>query len=177
MKHYGIFVPYVPTSDEGKELLAQGANMIASEGKCWYDVVQEVQKDKSLKYVLFMDHDNVVVHVDRTELIHTYAPTNIAVAVVEDIPDYLSTELCQWILQKDGSFIQNEAYFTAVLMGTKADELEVANAKISHLQDLIDIGSADSSTEAEMLKWKKYRVALNNLNEKSKTKDLPKRPK
>ena len=154
-----------------------GVQMIANdEGECWYSVVKEVQKGTDYNYVLFMDHDNVVLEVADIGMIYTYFPDNLAVALVESVPETLKSELGQWILMKNGKYKANAAYHDANLMLSKDEGIEDATLMITHLQDLIDIGESTPETQSKLIEWKKYRVALNQLNEKSKISDFPKRP-
>lgn len=179
MKQYGIFKSYIPVDDYNKQLLERGVQFISDEsGNDWYALVKEHQNSSEYNYVLCMDHDNVVIAVFPVSGMQNIFPHELKVALLESVPDYLESELGQWILMKSGKYKSNVAYHDANVSLKKDEEIENATAMITHLQDIIDVEDTKDlkATQKELLEWKRYRVALVKLADDAKITDFPTKP-
>lgn len=54
-----------------------------------------------------------------------------------------------------------------IAFGERDRRLEVAALRIAPLQDAIDLGDAEPGEESSLLAWKRYRVAVNRVNQQA----------
>jgi hypothetical protein len=56
---------------------------------------------------------------------------------------------------------------TAHALAERDERMQVATARIAPLQDAVDLGEATANEEPLLLAWKRYRVALNRIQQQS----------
>lgn len=54
-----------------------------------------------------------------------------------------------------------------IALSERDRRLEIAAVRIAPLQDAIDLGEAEPDEESSLLAWKRYRVAVNRINQQA----------
>ena len=95
----------------------------------------------------------------------------VTYAELGELPEAFTTEpkpgqFYQWL---EGAWVEDVAAAAEAARKQALQQrdayLEVATLRIAPLQDAVDLGDATADEEAQLLAWKRYRVALNRVQQ------------
>ncbi|MCU2431938.1 MULTISPECIES: tail fiber assembly protein [Enterobacter cloacae complex] len=179
----GKFTRYVPTDDIRKsdaemieKMTGYGVIFLKDKnGVDWYDAQSKLSPE-TMKVVF--DDDNIIrsFSTDASML----NPVDMSVGEVKksDVPEGFDI-FGGWVF--DGVKIVKREYTRDELI-TQAEKekqslLKNATAKISPLQDAVDMGVATKEEGLLLIEWKKYRISVNRIDTASPENiDWPKSP-
>ncbi|WP_231421466.1 tail fiber assembly protein [Pseudomonas sp. Leaf59] len=162
--------------DEGKWLIpAMAFTDVPPEPKPGFAIAHIAGKKSA--WSLVVDFRGIVYQVSNGEAVewHSLGP----------LPEELTAEAYPgpFHVWKDGAWSLDEALEAEVLtqqaLGKRDGMLIDAATRISPLQDAVDLGDASAKEQAELEGWKRYRVALNRIQQQPgfpKTIDWPSVP-
>lgn len=177
--YYGPFLPKEASNEHEERLVSFGIELIGTpEGVSWYDIRETLYNDKSVKKVVIMDMDYVIISVLDIEMADQISPNGMIITCVDKMPVKFDGVVGKWKYENNRLKVNND-FIQANMMNMIDEETEYASEQIQHLQDLIDIEDPDSDlveVRTRIIAWKKYRVQIKQLESEKGIKDLPTRP-
>lgn len=79
----------------------------------------------------------------------------------------VSKEVSTETLETDRQIVESNAKVIADIRLTHRRDIAKARTRIAPLQDAVDLGVATEEEDAKLLAWKRYRVALNRIDQQS----------
>ncbi|QEG07762.1 tail fibers protein [Salmonella phage SE4] len=175
-KKFGPFTPRLPAS-ESEEHMANvlGVSFLGTpEGRCWYDVVPELNTECQGYSFVTVDESGLVTAVADDP--STLFPNGCTVIAVDGAPDAMLKRVGRWLF--DGKkFEVDPSVGIEQARRRKATALEEATQQVSILRDAIDSGKATDEEKRLFDLWRDYRIVVNraDINEGT-TMKLPAKP-
>ena len=162
-KKFGPFTTRKPASEVEEHMATElGVSYLGTpEGRCWYDVIPELQTEcKGMQFVVVSDTNHVVsVSADPSML---YPKDSIVVAA-SGVPDALVNRVGVWMFNGK-EFVLDPSVGIEQARRRKAAALEEATEQVSILRDAVESGKATDNEKRLFELWRDYRIAVNRLD-------------
>lgn len=162
-KTFGPFTPRLPAS-ESEEHMANTlgvAYLGAPDGRCWYDVIPELETECKGMHFVTVNEDKAVTAVSADA--STLFPSGCYVMAVAGAPDAMVQRVGVWLFNGKG-FELDPSVGIEQARRRKASALEEATLQVSILRDAVDSGKATDNEKRLFELWRDYRIAVNRLD-------------
>lgn len=158
------FKTVTPVTNEQLKLSEMGVQFLTDNtGRCWYDIIKELQAEHDGEYVIVIDDESRVR--GWSKVADSLFPVDSSIVVTNKVPLALVNGNGAWKFDKASkTFIPDTSVNMSELQARKDNELYNATTEIDALKDAVE---ADIATEAEIERLaalKAYRIKLIRLD-------------
>lgn len=173
MKVYGPFSRREPTSEKDLKLASIGIWFSGTEdGRCWYDIVKEINKTVPRKFVVLVDKDNNVLQWSKSPDGMFPEEGNRVFLVAQEPKDVYGAG---WKFIA-GKFTKDYTIENQAMGDMKAEAMSLATATIQTLTDLIEMGEDTEANQEKLTVWKEYRIQVYKTDATKGIVELPPKP-
>lgn len=161
------FTKAVPVTPEQLKLSELGVQFtVDNTGRCWYDIVNELNKENKDDYKVLIDNDRRVVSWSKDA--SSIFPVDQSVVVTSKLPAGLANNNGMWKFDASAkAFVPDSSAEENSAIRWKAAELAAVSIEIDTLKDAVEEGVALDSEVERLAALKKYRIELNRYDTSS----------
>ncbi|QTD79404.1 putative structural protein [Escherichia phage vB_EcoM_fHy-Eco03] len=158
------FTKAVPVTPEQLKLSELGVQFtVDNTGRCWYDIVNELNKENKDDYKVLIDNDRRVVSWSKDA--SSIFPVDQSVVVTSKLPAGLANNNGMWKFDASAkAFVPDSSAEENSAIRWKAAELAAVSIEIDTLKDAVEVDEATESEIERLAALKKYRIELNRYD-------------
>lgn len=161
---FNNFKSAAPVTPEQLKLSDNGVQFLVDDtGRCWYDIVNELNKDNKDEYKVVVNSDRRVVSWSKDP--SSLFPVDCSVVVTNKLPPALVSNNGTWKFDANSqTFVPDTATDSTAAQRRKENELNTVSIEIDTIKDAVEEGEATEAEIERLAALKKYRIALNRVD-------------